>query len=132
MRWITLMVLFACGWTASAQSDTIYLDSSAIGQYIVDEKQLDCEIEIQNIKEINSAFVFPKRAKVAGIAGKIVFRVLVDTVGKIAAYQLLRSPHQWLTSAYLELLPKIKYNPPMQYGVRVYALVILIFNPKSE
>ena len=81
-----------------------------------------------NLDSIVQAFVYPPIAKEAGIEGRIIFRILIDTSGHYLRHIVLREPHSILTKAVETQLPALRFSPAFIGPHPVKAWVSMPFN----
>jgi protein TonB len=72
---------------------------------------------------------YPERLRAAGVSGRVVVRLVVDTTGRIepASVVIRESGHDLFTQAVLAVIPSLRFTPAEAGGRRVRMLVDLPF-----
>ena len=93
---------------------------------------LTAEPAALNMKEFKRKVGYPTIPKEAGIEGKLVVRVLVNTDGTYLRHVVLRSPHPAFTQEVARHLPLLRFSPGMQgtHPVKVWVTLPVDFKLK--
>ncbi len=93
---------------------------------------LTAEPAALNMKEFKRRVGYPMIPKEAGIEGKLVVRVLVNTDGTYLRHVVLRSPHPAFTQEVARYLPLLRFSPGMQgtHAVKVWVTLPVDFKLK--
>lgn len=71
--------------------------------------------------EYRRSIAYPDSAFRAEITGKVILRVLVDTLGNVVEHLVMKDPHPLLTAATVKALPVLRFSPGMLKGRKVSA-----------
>jgi len=88
-----------------------------------------------NLADIRRSIVYPKEARDQGIQGKVLVKVLIDTLGNLEQYELVNSAHPLLVQAVVAKLPALRFSPARKEGLGQKFWVTLPFQftlQKSE
>ncbi len=69
-----------------------------------------------NLADIRRSIEYPKEARDQGIQGKVLVKVLIDTLGNLEQYELVNSAHPLLVQAVLAKLPALRFSPARKEG----------------
>jgi TonB family protein len=83
-----------------------------------------------NLADIRRKIIYPQDLKQEGIQGTLVIRVLVDTLGLVQKYLVLKSPHPGFEKAVIPLLPELKFHPASDKNVKTKFWVLMPFTFK--
>jgi TonB family protein len=92
--------------------------------------QLDEVPQQLNLTEIQRAIVYPTAAQQAGITGKVLVRVLLDTNGVYIRHKVLRSPHAWLTESVEKQIRNLRFSPAVAGSRKIKTWVTVPFDFK--
>ena len=84
---------------------------------------LDKEAHPVNLKKVTDQIEYPAELVLAGIEGRVVYRVLVDKEGNYRKHQLLNSPNDGLTFLADDYLKNLEFTPAVQNGQKVSSWV---------
>jgi TonB family protein len=80
-----------------------------------------------NLADIRRSIEYPKEARDQGIQGKVLVKVLIDTLGNLEQYELVNSAHPLLVQAVEAKLPTLRFSPARKDGHRQKFWVTLPF-----
>ncbi len=84
---------------------------------------------IDGFDAIKRNIEYPISERAAGIQGKVVIRVVVDDMGNISSYQVLKSPSKKLAKAAYKAIKSVKWVPAKQNGkpISVWVTIPIYF-----
>ncbi len=99
--------------TTNANNKITYTDENGKRRYAAEMPEFD-----RNIMEyIGKNIVYPEYAKKNKIEGKVMVRVLIDTLGNVLEKEITQSPDASLSQAVMDMLDKMpKWKTNMQNG----------------
>jgi len=106
------------GSTVSAQSNSKNPDPNTIIVADEDPRPL-------NMADFKRSIQYPEEARNAGIEGKVILKVLIDTFGKVSDNILLKSPHPLLTAEVIRQLPMLRFSPAIEKGKPIQFWVVV-------
>lgn len=102
-----------------AQSDP---DPDPEKYYPVDEPPVPL-----NLAYIKRKIVYPRHLSKSGQEGKVLLRVLVDTLGRIERHQILKASYPEFVEAIVPLLPELKFHPAVYQKRKTKFWVVMPF-----
>lgn len=101
---------------------------------VIDEKVFFVAVDempspIGGIKAIMNNIVYPEKAKIAGIEGRVYVKAYIDSTGTVAKTEIIRGIGAGCDEAALKAVKKIKFTPGRQRGkaVNVQVTVPILF-----
>ncbi|MEM6265390.1 MAG: energy transducer TonB, partial [Bacteroidota bacterium] len=64
-----------------------------------------------NMRKVREEIGYPKIAADAGIQGRLIIRVLVDTVGRVKKHEIVEGIHPVLTEAVVSKIDMLRFSP---------------------
>lgn len=66
--------------------------------------------EVVNMDEIRQRLKYPAALREAGIEGKVIVRVLVNSSSRVEAHEIIRSPHPLLSKAVEDVIYDLEFQ----------------------
>ncbi len=85
-----------------------------------------------NLAEVNQTIGYPDSARVKGIEGRVVARILIDKEGKYVKHQITNAPDSILIAAVEEHISEITFTPAKQSGDPILYWMNIPFNFKLQ